>query len=52
MTRIKRALEDETQREANRNMCAELISDNENLSDSFNNIIKLRDSLRSLNFME
>ena len=51
IVRIKRALDDESNKNANRDVCAQLILDNENLSQSFKQIIQLRDSLRSLNFL-
>jgi len=48
---IKRALDDESNQNANRDVITNLIKDNEDLSNSFKQIIQLRDSLRNLNFL-
>jgi macrodomain Ter protein organizer (MatP/YcbG family) len=48
---IQRALDDESNQNANRDVITNLIKDNENLSNSFKQIIQLRDSLNSLNFL-
>ncbi len=48
---IKRALDDESNQNANRDVINNLIKDNEDLSNSFKQIIQLRDSLKSLNFL-
>jgi hypothetical protein len=48
---IKRALDDESNQNANKDVISNLIKDNENLSNSFIQIIQLRNSLNSLNFL-
>ncbi len=52
INKLKDALMDEFQRKINKDVCKKLIADNDQLAKTYGNILELKESLKSQNFIQ